>query len=314
MLPGRHIHEHDMGPKQPVTFLGVETSEVPRVLQEQMNLPNGFGVVVDYIVPKSPAADAGLQRSDIIRMLNDQIIVGSGQLGILVRSYSDGTTVTLTILRKGQEMKLPVKLARHDVSMKGRFGDEDWDFDWDWDEDGKMNFNFQTPDMTAVRDAVHAAVEQAKDQARRAGDEAKRAGEEARKAAQRLRIVTTDSGTTKSTRVDLGNATVTFSDDNGELKLESRDGKKTLTAKDGQGKVVFQGPIDTDEERAKIPAQVRLRFEKLENQDLPEVPEAPEPPESPSDNDSVCVGTQGIERAVLKPQHRTGWRRSTILL
>jgi hypothetical protein len=48
------MHEHDMGPKEPVTFLGVETSEVPRVLSEQMGLPRGFGVVVDYVVPNGP--------------------------------------------------------------------------------------------------------------------------------------------------------------------------------------------------------------------------------------------------------------------
>lgn len=47
--PRGHMHEHDMGPKEPVTFLGVETSEVPRVLSEQMDLPRGFGVVVDYV-------------------------------------------------------------------------------------------------------------------------------------------------------------------------------------------------------------------------------------------------------------------------
>jgi hypothetical protein len=282
-----------------------------------MNLPRGFGVVVDYVVPKSPAAEAGLQRSDIIRMLNDQIIVGSGQLGVLVRSFPEGTTVTLTILRKGQEMKIPVKLSKKETPANRDYdvGSNDWDFDWDFDDDGKMSFNFQAPDMSAVRDAVHAAVEQARDQARRAGDEARRAGEEARKAAQRLRIVTTDSGTTRSTKVDLGNATITFSDNNGELKVESHDGKKTLTARDPQGKILFQGPIDSNEDRAKIPPQVRERFEKLENQELPEIPEAPEPPEPPDNTQSVQLNNSAcIKPAALTPQHRTGWQRNTILL
>ena len=33
-----------------MTYLGVETSDVPRVLSAQMGLPRGFGVVVDYVV------------------------------------------------------------------------------------------------------------------------------------------------------------------------------------------------------------------------------------------------------------------------
>src|SRR5260221_7549824 len=116
-MPRGHIREHDMGPKEPVTFLGVETSDVPRVLSEQMGLPRGFGVVVDFVVPEGPAAAAGVQQSDIIRMLNDQIILDPSQLGKLVRSFDDGTTVNLTLLRKGKETKVTVKLKKHEASM-----------------------------------------------------------------------------------------------------------------------------------------------------------------------------------------------------
>ena len=308
---------HDDRPKEPVTFLGVETSEVPRVLSEQLNLPRGFGVVIDDVVPKSPAADAGLQRSDVIRLLNDQIIVSSGQLGVLVRSFAEGTTVTLTILRKGQEMKLPVKLAKHSVSMNDD-SDQNWDFDWDDGDGNKMKFDFQMPDMTSVRESVRAAVESAREQAResvdRAREEARRAGEEARRAAQQLRIVTVNSGTTKSTKVDLTNATITFSDDKGQLKIETKDGKKVLTAKDAEGKLLFEGPIDTDEQRAKIPSAVRARFEKLENEEIPEVPEAPEPPEPPDTTDSVQVDHAQVTPAKVCATKRTGWVRSTLLL
>src|SRR4051812_9192888 len=44
--PARHPHRMDHEAKEPVTYLGVETSEVPRVLSAQMGLQRGFGVVV----------------------------------------------------------------------------------------------------------------------------------------------------------------------------------------------------------------------------------------------------------------------------
>jgi hypothetical protein len=300
-----------MGPKEPVTFLGVETSEVPRVLSEQMALPRGFGVVVDYVVPNGPAAGAGLQQSDIIRMLNDQQIVNPSQLGKLVRSFPEGTSVDLTLLRKGKEMKLSVKLGKKEVPAgRGPFGyEQEWDFDdFDkkFDDFDKMKFDFKAPDMTAVREAVARA----KDQAMRARDEAQRA-------VRGLRIVTTDDGLTKSTRIDLGKATITFSDDQGELKMERVDGHKMLTAKDAQGKVLFDGPIDTQEERDKLPANVRQRFEKLERQELPEVPTAPEPPEAPrapEPEESARLQVLRAERAALAPNHRSGWVRSTFVL
>jgi len=45
-------------PKVPVTYLGVETSEVPSVLCDQLGIQKGFGLVVDYVVPDGPAAAA----------------------------------------------------------------------------------------------------------------------------------------------------------------------------------------------------------------------------------------------------------------
>src|SRR5207237_2499435 len=105
-------------PKPPVTVLGVETSEVPSVVSEQLGLAKGFGLVVDYVVPDGPAAAAGVQQNDILKMLNDQILTEPDQLAKLVRSYSEGTNVTLTVLRKGQEQKITVKLTKKEVPQR----------------------------------------------------------------------------------------------------------------------------------------------------------------------------------------------------
>src|SRR5213080_2413423 len=121
----------DRVPKVPVTFLGVETSEVPSVLCDQLGLPKGFGLVVDYVVPDGPAAAAGVQQNDIIKMLNDQILTDPGQLSKLIRSYSEGTNVTLTVRRKGQERNITVKLAKKEVPRRRAnmlHMNHDWNF------------------------------------------------------------------------------------------------------------------------------------------------------------------------------------------
>ena len=51
--PGGERDRHEK--KVPVTYLGVETSDVPSVVSEQLGLAKGFGLVVDYIVPDGPA-------------------------------------------------------------------------------------------------------------------------------------------------------------------------------------------------------------------------------------------------------------------
>src|SRR5213078_5224383 len=116
--PGTPPERHERAPKVPVTWLGVETSSVPRVVSEQLGLAKGFGLVVDYVVPDGPAAAAGVQQNDILKMLNDQILMEPSQLRKLLQNFSEGTNVTLTVLRKGQEQKITVKLKKKEVPQR----------------------------------------------------------------------------------------------------------------------------------------------------------------------------------------------------
>jgi hypothetical protein len=292
--------DHDKGPKVPVTFLGVETSEVPRVVSEQLGLARGFGLVVDYVVPDGPASAAGMQQNDILKMFNDQILMQPDQLSKLVRSYPEGTNVTLTILRKGQESKITVKLGKKEVSSRRDFFDRRRHHDDD-DNDLGMNLNLENmPDMEnfkdlgpAIRDAVRdahreamQATAEARREAMRATGEAKReamratqqarreverANEEARRAANQLHMFNYDDGAMRSTTIDLGKAQIVMTDPKGEMKVETVNGKKILTAKDPQGRLLFSGSIDTKEDLDKVPADIRQRYDKLEQKDLPGV-------------------------------------------
>src|SRR6266480_2010062 len=259
---------HEKMPKVPVTFLGVETSEVPSVVSEQLGLAKGFGLVVDYVVPDGPAAAARVQQNDIIKMLNDQILINPNQLSKLVRSFSEGTTVTLTVLRKGQEQKITVKLTKKEVPQRDSWFPE---HRHGW----KGNFN----DLGDLGDQMRGLKEQLgdgqhgmiHDAVMKAHEEARRARDEARRAADEVRMWSRNDGGLKATKIDIGKAQIVFSDDKGEMKLETVDGKKLLTAKDPQGKLLFSGPVETKEDLNKLPPEVRQRYENLQEHDLPAV-------------------------------------------
>ena len=284
-------------PKVPITWLGVETSSIPRVVSEQLGLQRGFGLVVDYVVPDGPAAAAGVQTNDILKMFNDQILMDPDQLSKLVRSQADGTTVTLTVLRKNAEQKISVKLGKKEVRQHERdfgfnfnmddfndkmqaFNDKMKDFNVDM---SKMNFDPNISDTVreaqrqaaqARREAAQRAREEAqraREQAQRNREEAQRARDEERRSSRDMRIINRDNGTMKSTTIDLGKATIVFTDDKGEMKLETVGGKKILTAKDPQGKLLFSGPVDSQEDINKLPANVRERYDQLEHKDLPTI-------------------------------------------
>jgi hypothetical protein len=272
----------DRRPKEPVTYLGIETSEVPRVLSEQLGLARGFGLAVDYVVPDGPAAAAGVKESDILKMLNDQILTEPDQLSKLIRSFPEGTNVILTILRKGAETKVTVKLGKRE--MPARHGMNGFDKHWNFgDRDFGMMGNMEDlKDLgNAPKAMIRDAVEQARHEVERTKDAVMRAKDQARRAMRDVRVSTTDdNGTIKTTRIDLGKAQIVFSDAKGEMKIDSIDGKKQLTAKDPQGRLLFSGPVETQQDRDKMPPDVRERFEKLQENDLPTVisPIAPLPP------------------------------------
>jgi hypothetical protein len=304
--------------KIPVTFLGVETSDVPRVVSEQLGLPRGFGLVVDYVVPDGPAAAAGVQQNDILRMLNDQILTEPDQLSKLIRSFSEGTTVTLTVLRKGKEEKIGVKLSKKEVSERSdifRSHHPNFNFNFDghdWSnfgmEDMKEHMNelkeqlgdansgvIHDAIMTAQAEAQRALAQQRKDfaqqqrdmaqqqrdmahqlrdrvreQAQRVRDEAQRERDEAHRSAGII-VNQNRDGSMSTTKIDMGKAQIVYSDDKGELRVEKVDGKKVLTAKDPKGLLQFSGSVETKEDLDKVPAEVRQRYEKLQNNDLPAV-------------------------------------------
>jgi len=336
--PGNDRDRHEK--KVPVTYLGVETDGVPRVVSEQLGLPKGFGLVVEYVVPDGPAAAAGIQQNDILRMLNDQILTEPDQLSKLVRSFPEGTTVTFTVLRKGKEEKVGVKLAKKEVPERSEFGrgqHPHFNFNFnghDWENFG-MNLKEQMNELKEqlgdqthgiIHDAVMQAQEQAqqaleqtrqrremaqqmREQARQVREQARQVREQARRAAGNINISrNTADGGMSTTRIDIGKAQIVYSDDNGELRVEKVDGKKVLTAKDPKGLLQFSGPVETKEDLDKVPADVRQRYEKLQTNDLPAV--ISQQPEVDSDadiddEDSDEADIQSMNQVSIKPSGQT---------
>jgi hypothetical protein len=316
--PGGGPEHHEK--KVPVTFLGVETSDVPSVVCEQLGLAKGFGLVVDYIVPDSPAAAGGVQQNDILKMLNDQILTEPEQLAKLIRSFPEGTTVTLTVLRKGKEEKVTVKLTKKDVSERGPFGPgrhqhSHSNFNFNMGDFGMNDLKEQMDNLKQQlgdqnRGIIHDAIAKAHEEVNRAREQALRARDEALRQRGQFNITTSDNGTIKTTNIDMDKAQIVFSDDKGELRVEKIDGKKVLTAKNPQGLLLFSGPVETKEDLDKVPAEVRQRYESLEQKELPaaissgqrdEDSDATDTEED-NDNDTGATSTQQVSAPLFPPE------------
>ncbi|MDP7029126.1 MAG: M28 family peptidase [Phycisphaerales bacterium] len=68
------------------------------------------GVLIDGVSEGTSAADAGLAAGDIIIGWDDATIDGGRDLMDKLRSHAPGDTITITLIRDGEKLKLPVTL------------------------------------------------------------------------------------------------------------------------------------------------------------------------------------------------------------
>jgi hypothetical protein len=106
-------------------YLGVATSPAAPVLQKHLKLPEGVGLVVDFVEPGSPAAAAGLQPYDVLVRLERQILVNPQQLAVLVRTFEPGANVTFHAVREGEPVEVALQLVEREVKpiTRVQFGD-----------------------------------------------------------------------------------------------------------------------------------------------------------------------------------------------
>lgn len=106
-------------------YLGITSyDEITLTIQEALELPQATGAYISAVTPNSPAADAGLIGGTTASTIpgidkgGDLIIAVDGQqvrsfselLSYLINYRSPGDTVTLTILRSGQQMEVQLTL------------------------------------------------------------------------------------------------------------------------------------------------------------------------------------------------------------
>lgn len=253
-----------------VAFLGVETGAVSATLSAQLALQPGTGLVVNHVVPGSPAESA-LKQHDILQKIDDQVLVESRQLAVLVRGKKEGDEVALTFLRGGKPQTARVKLGKQEAPRLALLSKPDEARVFAFEPGARVELSRPFGAEGEDVDRLLALVP------RSSGQET-----------ARLRIDGQPGRGWTATRVYAQDSSLVFSDDAGSLKVTTDEGKRTLVAKDAKGDEVFNGPVNTPEEREKMPVELRTRLEKLES--MYDV------------TFKIDGDFRGVERRVIKPK------------
>ena len=260
---GPHFNMKLAGPgpaeMEKVAYLGVETMPVDPTVAAQLGLPRGTGVVIRRVAEGSPAAGV-LKEHDILTKLDDQILVNMGQLTVLVRNHQTGDEVRLTYIRGGKENTAKVKLGEREVpklAWEPAAGAPVMQFFGHSSAPvgaGAMGFSRALPATPGV---PVLPPNEAGDVMRVIG------GDRMHWFAQPRVHVMRRHGGAGSTILDLAAGNFVFSDDAGSVEVNAAGGKRELTVKDKDGKVTFQGPVNSPEEHAKLPVEVRARLDAI---------------------------------------------------
>jgi hypothetical protein len=223
-------------PQKPQPYLGIVTRDAGPDLAAQLRQPEGFGLVVEDVLPDSPAKTAGLERNDLILRFEDQWLVNPPQLEALVRRAGKDKETNLTILRGGAEQKITIKVGekllpeRRALPMgnPGRIQQFDPQFQ---------------PRYQPDRPEAYPRPPQRRSDAE--GADGRNDGErQVRYAEERARVVR--------------------SDEKGRYELRRVDGTRTFIAQKPDGEVAWQGPVETPAQREAVPAELRQKLEVLE--------------------------------------------------
>jgi len=230
--------------KAKVAYLGVATSPANELLADQLKLGKGTGLVIDFVEPDSPAAKAGIRPHDVLVRLGDQILVNPPQLQVLVRLQKPGDKVTLTLVRKAKEQKVTAELIEKEQVIGGEQPMPFWIQNV---QPLRVPLNIQVePQPPQQKGMTEHRAEIRREEAKRLAEQAKRFGEMAPPGSAHASV------------------SASMADGEHTLTLTITDGKKVLVAKDKDGTVLFEGPVQTDEERAKVPPEILKKLDKME--------------------------------------------------
>ncbi|MFM7604384.1 MAG: S1C family serine protease [Prosthecobacter sp.] len=265
-----------------VAYMGVLTREVPVEFRGRFGLPEGFGLMVDEVMPDSPAKTAGIKPHDILVKFADQQLVNMEQLLTLVRSKKKGAIVPFTVITGGKETQVSVTLAERMMPAN---------------EMRQPNRGFTgMPQMQQffgggpdVREHMEQLQRQMREYQERIQDWNRDRHRDPLQPGAQPEDHRGASSSSRDSQAHVEShaqshttSNIIRRDDSGEYQLKNEDGKRTFTArpKDGQQQ---SWPVNTDAERQAVPEKFREKLRLFDNvhQDL-RGPDAPRPPEGGS--------------------------------
>jgi len=231
-------------------YLGVGGTEVPELLSTHLGLKIGEGVVVRTLDPEGPAAGMGVQENDVLLRIAGTAVGTQDELRDAIQAHGAGDEVELDLIQEGKPLKKTVKLGER-PAMPGAVAPQ------------------MVPMLEGLPEGQAKRVREAIEQNLRALEGLKmpeleqQAPEAMKQLEKRMELMFRGLGEKDGGIQFMGSSTVRLQDAQGSVEMESKDGSKQMRVRDNDGKVEWEGPWDTEQDKAAAPDNIRERIDRL---------------------------------------------------
>jgi len=254
-------------------WLGIATSKIDEVVATQLDLPEGVGAAVKLVIPDSPAEKSGIKKHDIIFEIDGEPVQSPDHLSELIRSRRAGTNAELSVIQRGTKKTINVNFVKRPEHLKTeeKFAD-------------LKGLNFDIFPLDADQD-VQQQIEKFQEQMRK-----------------HLKGMFDLQGLDKLPgRGEIFGSisqTMMFSDDQGTIEIRKNGDSTNIVIKDLNGKITFEGPANTNDEKEKLPQRAKNQLKRLDGSGL--------------SFEGFNFESQGIKIPKLKPGNKVKPNRDTI--
>lgn len=279
----------DKGPTQ--TWLGVATAPLPQSLRDYLEVEPGFGVQVFQIIEDSPASNGGLKANDVLTLFNDQMLISPEHLSLLVKRLKKDDEVKVTVIRKGAEKVLTVKLGATDLRPFARPGSPE----------GTRHFRSGQVPMGPQSRQWEETIRRQQDHFQRwmkdheeTRDDASGSPSPRRSTAGKPPAISVRPGF--PVKVLTAEGVIKIDNEKGELVITNNNGEHEMILKDNEGNTVYEGEYDPEAGPESLPEDARKHLKEMKLDDLKVLtPNAPAPK---PENASQPLKRASLERKV----------------
>ncbi|MEO0514633.1 MAG: PDZ domain-containing protein [Planctomycetota bacterium] len=241
----------------PSGFLGVAVAESVAPPDAGPDVPSTV-LLVSGVMPGSAADAAGLRTGDVLLKIDGQHLLHPVQLRRLVELHPAGREVEMTVFRDGQQVDISATLGERpadltDLSNDGPgLGPADGalpeDFDWLRPQPAPIQL-----DLEQMQQRMDRQFEQMRQMFRQGMDDGWPGGD----MWERADPIDLDL---HFEAIPMGQRVTVLQDNDHKLTVTQTQDGRHLKATDPQGRVLFDGPIDTPAQLNAVPQELRHKL------------------------------------------------------